>query len=107
MSEAHPSEAQTQPQPQQREPNTVFIGKKPTMAYVLACLTVMQNGGEGVNIKARGKAISKAVDVAQIITKRFATDVSVKKIAINTEQVKSTETGTMNNVSSMEIHLEK
>ena len=100
------SEAPTQQQ-QPREPNTVFIGKKPTMSYVLACLTVMQNGGAGVNVKARGKAISKAVDVAQIITKRFATDVSVKKIAINTEQVKSLETGAMNNVSSIEIHLEK
>lgn len=77
------------------------------MAYVLACLTVMQNGTNLVNIKARGKAISKAVDVAQIITKRFATDVSVKKIAINTEQVKSIETGAMNNVSSIEIRLEK
>jgi DNA-binding protein len=98
--------SEVQPQ-QQREPNTVFIGKKPTMAYVLACLTVMQNGTNTVNIKARGKAISKAVDVAQIMTKRFATDVSVKKIAINTEQVKSMETGAMNNVSSIEIRLEK
>jgi DNA-binding protein len=97
------SETQTQ----QRDPNTVYIGKKPTMSYVLACLTVMQNGGNGVSIKARGRAISVAVDVAQIITKRFATDVSVKKISINTEQVKSTETGAMNNVSSIEIRLEK
>ncbi len=90
-----------------REPNTVFIGKKPTMAYVLACLTVIQNGSDGVNIKARGRAISTAVDVAQIITKRFATNIAIKKIAINTEQVKSLETGTMNNVSSIEIRLEK
>jgi len=97
------SEAPTQ----QREPNTVFIGKKPTMSYVLACLTVMQNGTNSVSVKARGRAISKAVDVAQILTKRFATDVSVKKIAINTEQVKSMETGAMNNVSSIEIHLGK
>jgi len=77
------------------------------MNYVLACLTLLQNGNESVNVKARGRAISKAVDVAQIITKRFATDVNVKKIAINTEQVKSVETGAMNNVSSIEIKLEK
>ena len=92
---------------QQRDPNTIFIGKKPVMNYVLACLTILQNGNGGVNVKARGKAISKAVDVAQILTKRFATDVAVKKIAINTEQVKSMETGAMNNVSSIEIRLEK
>src|SRR5271157_5216611 len=100
----HPT-SETQPRPMQREPNTVFIGKKPTMSYVLACLTVIQNGSNIVNIKARGRAISMAVDVAQIITKRFATDIVIKKIAINTEQVKSLETGTMNNVSSIEIQL--
>ena len=89
------------------EGNTVLIGKKPVMNYVLAGLTLIQNGADVVNIKARGRAISKAVDVAQIITKRFATDVTVKGIDINTEQVKSIETGNLNNVSSMEIHLTK
>ena len=87
--------------------NTVLIGKKPVMNYVLAGLTLIQNGSNVVNIKARGRAISKAVDVAQIITKRFATDVTIKGIDINTEQVKSIETGNLNNVSSMEIHLVK
>ena len=87
--------------------NTVLIGKKPVMNYVLAGLTLIQNGADKVSIKARGRAISKAVDVAQIITKRFATDVTVNGIDINTEQVKSIETGSLNNVSSMEIHLSK
>ncbi|MBI4257526.1 MAG: DNA-binding protein Alba [Thaumarchaeota archaeon] len=87
--------------------NTVLIGKKPAMNYVLACLTVIQNGADSVTLKARGRAISRAVDVAQILTKRFATDVGVKNIAINTEQVKSVETGSMNNVSSIEILLGK
>jgi DNA-binding protein len=87
--------------------NTIFIGKKPVMSYVLACLTLYQNGVADVIVKARGKAISKAVDVAQIMTKRFATDTKVKKIDIGTEQVKSIETGAMNNVSSIEIQLGK
>ena len=87
--------------------NTVLIGKKPVMNYVLAGLTLIQNGADGVSIKARGRSISKAVDVAQIITKRFATDVTVKNIDITTEQVKSIETGNLNNVSSMEIQLSK
>jgi DNA-binding protein len=100
------TEEQQHEQPR-RDPNTIFIGKKPVMNYVLACLTILQSGTGGVNVKARGKAISKAVDVAQILIKRFATDVAVKKISINTEQVKSMETGAMNNVSSIEIRLEK
>ncbi|MCP8307702.1 MAG: DNA-binding protein Alba [archaeon] len=89
------------------EINSVFIGKKPVMNYVLACLTLFQNGSDPVIIKARGRAISKAVDVAQIAVKRFATGINVKKINIDTEQVKSSETGNMNNVSSIEIYLGK
>lgn len=89
------------------ETNSVFIGKKPVMNYVLACLTLFQNGSDPVIIKARGRAISKAVDVAQIAVKRFATGINVKKINIDTEQVKSSETGNVNNVSSIEIHLGK
>ena len=89
------------------ETNSVFIGKKPVMNYVLACLTLFQNGSDSVIIKARGRAISKAVDVAQIAVKRFATGKNVKKIDIDTEQVKSSETGNVNNVSSIEIRLSK
>ncbi len=90
-----------------REPNTIYVGKKPTMNYVLACLTQINNGGDFVTVKARGRAISRAVDVAQVLTKRFATDIKVQGIFINTEQVKSTMTGGMSNVSSMEIKLGK
>jgi len=89
----------------ERDTNTIFVGKKPAMNYVLACLTLLQNGVAGVKVKARGRAISRAVDVAQILTNRFATDVSVKSITIDTEQVKSLESGEMSNVSSIEINL--
>lgn len=77
------------------------------MNYVLACLTQINNGSNSVTVKARGKAISRAVDVAQVLTKRFATDIKVQAISINTEQVKSTVTGGMSNVSSMEIKLSR
>ena len=90
-----------------REPNTIYVGKKPVMNYVLACLTQIQNGTNTVTVKARGRAISRAVDVAQIVTKRFATDITVKHISISTEQVKSMMTGGMSNVSSIEIELQK
>ena len=86
-------------------PNTVFIGKKPVMNYVLACLTLFQNGSNDVHIKARGRSISTAVDTAEIVRKRFATDAKLKEIKIDTEQLKDTETGAMSNVSSIEITL--
>ncbi len=91
----------------ERDENTVFVGMKPVMNYVLACLTLLQNGATTVIVRARGRAISKAVDVAQILTKRFAADVSVKSVKVDTEQVKSIESGEMNNVSSIEIILAK
>lgn len=77
------------------------------MNYVMACLTQIQNGSNTVTVKARGRAISRAVDVAQILTKRFARNITVKSILINTEQVESTVTGGMSNVSSIEIQLQK
>jgi archaea-specific DNA-binding protein len=87
--------------------NIVFVGNKPVMNYVLACLTLFQNGTTEVSLKARGRAISKAVDAAEILSNRYAPDVSVKKIDINTEQVKDRESGDATNVSSMEIRLSK
>jgi archaea-specific DNA-binding protein len=87
--------------------NTVFVGNKPVMNYVLACLTLFQNGTAEVSLKARGRAISKAVDAAEILSNRYAPDVSVKKIEINTELVNDRDSGGATNVSSMEIHLSK
>jgi len=89
------------------EANPIFIGKKPVMNYVLACLTLFQNGSDSVIIKARGRAISKAVDVTQITIKRYSTGINVKKIITDTEKVTSNETGHVNNVSSIEIHLSR
>ena len=88
------------------EENTVFIGKKGTMAYVLAVVTQMNQGAKEVSIKARGKAISRAVDVAEIVRHRFVTGASVKDIRISTEELLS-EDGRMSKVSSIEIVLSK
>jgi archaea-specific DNA-binding protein len=92
---------------EQRNGNIVFVGKKPVMSYVLACLTLLQNGTVDITLKARGRAISKAVDAAQILTKKFVPDVTVKSIELTTELVKSIDSGTSSDVSSMEIHLSK
>lgn len=86
--------------------NTVYIGKKPTMNYVLAVVTQFNNGGTDVIIKARGRAISRAVDVSEIVRHRFIQGVNYKDIKISTETV-STEGGGTANVSSIEIYLSK
>ncbi len=77
------------------------------MNYVLACLTQIQEGTQAITVKARGKAIARAVDVAQILTKRFATDIKVTSVIISTEQVESTISGGMSSVSSIEIKLQR
>jgi DNA-binding protein Alba len=86
--------------------NTVFVGKKGTMGYVLAVVTQFNNGADEVNIKARGKLISRAVDVAEIVRHRFMPNALVKAINISTEELPS-EDGSMSKVSSIEIKIQK
>jgi DNA-binding protein len=88
------------------EDNIVFVGNKPTMNYVLAVTTQFNNGSKEVVVKARGRAISKAVDVAEITRRRFITDAKVNGIDISTEDIK-TEEGENIKVSAIEISLSK
>ena len=88
------------------EENIVYIGNKPVMNYVLAVVTQMNSGVTEVILKARGRAISRAVDVAEIIRNRFISDVDVKSIDISTEEIVGNE-GTSSNVSAIEIRLSK
>jgi len=90
------------------ESNSVLIGRKPVMNYVLACITLFHSGAKEVSIKARGRAISRAVDVAEILRKRFMPDLKIKEISIGTEQVQSKDEseGTVpRNLSTIEITL--
>jgi DNA-binding protein len=88
---------------QQTRENTVFVGNKPVMNYVLAVVTQFNNGAEEVAIKARGRAISRAVDTAEITLNRFLDGVTKKEIITSTEEI-DTDTG-KTNVSSIEIVL--
>lgn len=88
------------------EDNTVFIGKKETMAYVLAVVTLFNKGTNKVVIKARGRSISKAVDVAEITKKRFLDQAAISHIVTDTEQIEDTDSDRTVNVSSIEITLE-
>ena len=85
--------------------DVVFVGNKPVMNYVLAVVTQFNSGAKDVRIMARGRAISRAVDVAEVSRSRFLPDVTVKGISIYTE-VLNTERGETN-VSAIEIALGK
>jgi len=85
--------------------NTIFVGQKPPMSYVLAVITQFNgNGSNGVILKARGRAISTAVDTAEIVRNRFMQDAKLKDIKIGTESV-TNEEGRATNISSIEISL--
>lgn len=86
--------------------NTVYIGKKEVMSYVLAVVTQFNNGASEVILKARGKVISRAVDTAEIVRNRFMPDAKVKEIQIKTEELTS-EDGSKSKVSAIEITLSR
>jgi DNA-binding protein len=93
---------------QMPENNAVLIGAKPVMNYVLACITLFHGGAKEVIVKARGRAISRAVDVVEVVRRRFLVDVKIEKIGIGTQQMAPREEGgSPSNVSTLEIWLER
>jgi DNA-binding protein len=84
--------------------NTVFIGRKPVLNYVLACMTLFKSGHEEIIVKARGQSISRAVDVVEVLRNRFMQNAEVVKIEISTEQLQSEERG-ISNVSAIGIYV--
>ena len=87
------------------EENTIFIGNKPVMNYVLAVVTQF-NDYDTVILRARGKAISRAVDTAEIVRNSFVPEADVTDIQISTEEVENYN-NEKTNVSIIEIKLEK
>ncbi len=81
--------------------NAVFVGRRPTMNYVMAVMMIL-NKGEDCTVKARGRAISHAVDICEILKNRFLKGTEYKEIRISTEVLKG-EDDRENNVSSIEI----
>ena len=88
------------------EEHSIFIGGKPFMNYVTGVVIQFNNGAKEVVIKARGKFISKGVDVAEVARRKFLEDknVSIKNISIGSEEFENKE-GKMVNVSVIEITL--
>ncbi len=85
--------------------NIIYVGKKPTMNYVLALVTQFNNNVDHITIKARGKAISKAVDIAEITKRKFIKEVKYDKINLETEVIHSDRGDS--NVSSIEIIMKR
>ena len=79
-----------------------FIGKKKSMAYVMAAMVVLNE--KPVTLLARGRSISRAVDVAEILLNKFVSGASYGEIKIDTETITNTD-GTNSNVSSIEIEI--
>jgi DNA-binding protein len=94
------------PEKKKDNENTILVGSKPSMNYVLAVVNQFSQGSKEVVIKARGRAITRAVDTAEIVRNRFVQDAEVKDILIGTEAVTNME-GSSSNVSTIEIYLKK
>ena len=89
--------------------DVVFVGNKPPMSYVLAIITSLSSGNlKEITLKARGQAITTAVDVAEITRNRFIKDLKVTKIAIGTAEMPPREGENRSRmVSTIEITLSK
>ncbi len=84
--------------------NVVYIGGKGVMSYVLAVVTQFNQGVSEVEIKARGKAISRAVDVAEIVKNKFLNEVKIEDIGTKTEELENDD-GTKSKVSAINIKM--
>ena len=86
--------------------DTIFIGKKPLMAYVTSTIIQLANL-PAVHIKARGMSIGRAVDVAQIISRKTENaGYSIGNIKIGSESLESQD-GRTRNVSTIEIEVKR
>ena len=82
---------------------TVYIGPKPTMTYVFQVVAQVHSGASPVIVKARGNAIAKAVDVVEVVRRRFLEGaVDIGPISIDTERLVNRE-GREANVSAIAI----
>ncbi len=79
--------------------NRVIVGVKPTMNYVVACLTLFNGGAESVTLRARGNNISAAVDTAEMLRRVFLKGSRIEGISLGTDTYEATGTG----VSTIEI----
>ena len=94
-----------------KNPDVIYIGRKPVMSYVLAVITSFSGSdAKEITLKARGQAITTAVDVAEITKRRFLKELEIGEISIGTEEMPPREgeaEGRPRMVSTMEITLSR
>jgi DNA-binding protein len=100
-----PKKQETQKPRMQLAENVVLVGKKPTMSYVLAAVTQFSDGLNKIHIKARGRSISRAVDVAEVVRNRFVQDAKTD-VQIGTQEITDDNNNKIN-VSTINITLSK
>ena len=88
--------------PKREDDSKVFIGRKKSMSYVMAAMVVLNE--KPVKLLARGRSISRAVDVAEILINKFVKGSNYGEILIGTETITNRD-GTNSNVSSIEIEI--
>ncbi len=89
----------------EREDNIVRIGKKPSMNYISACVTLFNTGNDQIVVRARGKAITKAVDVVEMLRRSFIKELKVKSINVDSDEIMFNGKDVV--LSIIEITLEK
>jgi len=86
--------------------NIVFVGGKKIMDYVTGVVAQFNNNVSEVIIRSRGKFISKAVDVSEVVRKKALKDVSTKEIKLDSQEFDNKE-GKRVTVSTIDIVLKK
>ena len=101
----YPPKIETKP----REPiprDTVLIGIKPVMSYVTAVMMHFQSGAKEVTLKARGRAISKAVDVVEVMRRRFfGGKLAIKEVTIGTQVIEETDYSRHVSIIEIKLHM--
>lgn len=94
---------------EENDVETIYIGSKPLMRYVMAGMSLfLDENPEKIKIAARGRAISRAVDTAEVLRKRYLrTILDIENVQIGTDEVENKETGDIDRVSSIIITLKK
>jgi len=89
---------------EEEAPFLVRVGKKPTMNYVVACVTLFNTGVPEVMVRARGQSITKAVEVVDMLRRAFLKNVTIESVDIGTEEIKRDD-GSIASLSTIEITL--
>src|SRR5712691_2239864 len=89
---------------EEEAPFLVRVGKKPTMNYVVACVTLFNTGVPEVMVRARGQSITKAVEVVDMLRRAFLKNVTIESVNIGTEEIKRDD-GSIASLSIIEIML--